>query len=206
MQVNAAPAGDQGKSASYQSGFSFSIGGGVEVGGKGASGGLQAGVSWDNSVSTTVPPMAIEAGNVGNQGTFTRYRYCTIGNTLQDCFSANQMVGVGGACRQFTVGDPQQGQTPNGRLSNVAQTVLWRVDPGTYSGSTFDITVTWKTEMATSTSKLWTVFGFPPLGPQGDCNAFGCDCGIDTKSELDTVSHTFKVPFPPTTCEETPAG
>ena len=35
VQVNAAPAGDQGKSASYTSGFSWSIFGGVEVAGKG---------------------------------------------------------------------------------------------------------------------------------------------------------------------------
>jgi hypothetical protein len=33
VQVNAAPAGDQGLSASYSSGFSFSIGGEVEIAG-----------------------------------------------------------------------------------------------------------------------------------------------------------------------------
>jgi hypothetical protein len=55
VQVDAAPAGDQGLSASYESGFSFSIGGEVEVSGDGPTGDLQAGVSWDNTVSTTVP-------------------------------------------------------------------------------------------------------------------------------------------------------
>jgi len=201
VQVNAAPAGDQGKSASYQSGFTFSIGGGVEVSGKGPTGGLQAGVTWDNSVSTTVPPLVIEAGNQGNQGTFTRYRYCTIGDTVQDCASSIQMTGVGGLCRQFVVGDPQNGQTPNGRLSNIAQTVNWQVDPGTYTGSTFDITVTWTGWLTTSTSNLW--YGFfqnrpnnGELGPSGYCNNVGCSCAIDFVSRPVKVSHTFKVPFP----------
>jgi hypothetical protein len=56
-QVNATPAGNQGKNANYQSGFSFSISGGVNVSGKGPSAGAQAGVSWSNSVQTTVPPL-----------------------------------------------------------------------------------------------------------------------------------------------------
>jgi hypothetical protein len=154
VQVNAAPAGDQGKSASYTSGFSFSIGGGVDVSGSGPSGGIQAGVAWDNSVSTTVPALAIEAGNTGNQGTFTRYRYCTVGDRPQDCRSNIQMTGASGACREFVVGDPQNGQTPNGRLSNIAQTVNWRVDPATYTGNTFDITVTFQVDLAESTSRL----------------------------------------------------
>jgi hypothetical protein len=55
VQVNASPAGDQGLSASYESGFSFSIEGEVEVSGDGTTGGLQGGVSWDNTVSTTAP-------------------------------------------------------------------------------------------------------------------------------------------------------
>jgi hypothetical protein len=203
VQVNAAPAGDQGKSASYQSGFSFSIGGGVEVTGKGPSAGFQAGVTWDNSVSTTVPPLVIEAGNQGNQGTFTRYRYCTVGDSLQDCASTIQMTGAEGSCREFHVGAPQNGQTPNGRLSNVAQTVNWRVDPGTYTGSTFDITVRFQVELTTSTSRLW-VGGFAGRRepPAGYCNPFGCSCGIESVVPLDLkiVSHTFKVPFPSTEC------
>jgi hypothetical protein len=79
VQVNAAPAGDQGLSPTYTSGFSFSIGGGVDVSGEGPSGGFQVGVAWDNSVSTTVLPFVIHAGDMGNQGTFTRYLYCTAG-------------------------------------------------------------------------------------------------------------------------------
>jgi hypothetical protein len=207
VQVNAAPAGDQGKSASYTSGFSFGIGGGVDVSGSGPSAGFQAGVTWDNSVSTTVPPLVVEAGNQGNQGTFTRYKYCTVGDRVQDCTSAIQMGGAEGLCREFVVGDPQNGQTPNGRLSNVAQTVNWQVDPGTYTGSTFDITVTFQVALATSTSYLWLASG--PFenkprdlnsGPIGYCNIFGCSCGIRTNGTAITVSHTFKMPLPSTQC------
>ena len=155
VQVNAAPAGDQGESTSYTSGFAFSIGGGVDVSGDGASGGIQAGVTWDNSVTTTVPALVLQAGDKGNQGTFTKYLYCTSGNSAQNCTSTIQMTGQSGLCQQFIVGPPQNGQTPSGRLSNVAQTVNWQVDPATYTGSTFDITVTWQAELATSTSYLW---------------------------------------------------
>jgi hypothetical protein len=69
VQVNAAPAGDQGRSSTYQSGFSFSIGGGVQVSGKGPSAGIQTGVAWSNVVATTVPPLVIHAGDMGNEGT-----------------------------------------------------------------------------------------------------------------------------------------
>ena len=203
VQANAAPAGDQGESADYESGFSFDIGGEVEVSGEGPSGGLQAGVSWDNSVSTTVPPLVIHAGDMGNEGTFTKYLYCTAGNTVENCTSTIQMTGASGFCRQFVVGAPQNGQTPNGRLSNVAQTVNWQVDPGTYTGSTFDITVTFQVELATSTSQLWydtfETGDHDFRGPKGYCNASGCSCGIDSQRTPTTVSHTFQVPRPSST-------
>jgi hypothetical protein len=205
VQVNAAPRGDQGESTSYTSGFAFSIGGGVDVSGDGPSAGIQAGVSWDNSFTTTVPALVIEAGNQGNQGTFTRYRYCTAGNSVQNCTSTIQMTAPAGLCQQFVVGRPQQGQTPNGRLSDVAQTVNWQVDPGTYTGSTFDITVTWQVELATSTSQLWVgPFRNHPNdrnpGPAGYCNVFGCSCEIASATAPIAVSHTFKVPRPSTQC------
>ena len=156
MQVDAAPAGDQGLSASYTSGFSFSIGGGVEISGDGPSGGIQAGATWENSTSITVPPLVVEAGDLPNEGAFTRYRYCTVGTTTQNCTSNIQLIDVGGACQQDVAGQPQQGQTPNGRLSDVAQTVNWQVDPATYGGSTtFDVTVTWQVNLAISQALFW---------------------------------------------------
>ncbi|MGH6919716.1 MAG: hypothetical protein ACREJ0_18665 [Geminicoccaceae bacterium] len=203
VQANAAPPGDQGLSSEYESGFSFSIDGEVEVSGEGPSGGLQAGVEWSNSVSTEVPPLVVHAGDTGNEGAFTNYLYCTGGNTVANCTSSIQMTGQSGLCQQLDVGSPQNGQTPNGRLSEVAQTVNWQVDPGTYTGSTFDITVTWTVQLATSTSKLWAdVFtNFPPTGngptgPTGDCNHWGCSCGIELVTTPITVSHTFNVSFP----------
>jgi hypothetical protein len=201
VQVDAAPSGDQGLSASYESGFSFSIDGEVEVSGEGPSGGLQAGVSWENTVSTTVPPLVIQAGDVGNQGAFTKYNYCTVGNSVENCTSSIQMVTpFAGPCQNWVVGAPQQGQTPDGRLSNVAQTVYWRVDPRTYTGATFDITVIWTVELAVSTSKLWhgtfVDRNNRNFGPTGDCNLFGCSCGIDSATTPISLSYTFHVTPP----------
>ena len=210
VQVNAAPAGDQGLSASYSSGFSFSIGGDVNVSGTGPSGGIQVGATWNNEVSTTVPPLVIQAGDKGNQGTFTQYMYCTTGSSPEDCVSSIQMTNPQGEiCQNYVVGEPQQGQTPNGRLSNVAQTVNWQVDPGTYGGATtFDITVTWQVNSLFSQAQLW--YGqFVNLNtsnasvagglPGGYCNAFGCSCAMDWLNTLDTHSLTFNVPIPSST-------
>jgi hypothetical protein len=134
---------------------------------------------------------------MGNEGTFTRYLYCTAGDSVQNCTSTIQMTGQSGACQQFVVGEPQNGQTPNGRLSNVAQTVNWQVDPSTYAGSsTFDVTVTWTVALATSTSFLWAQNLARQGGTFGYCNVFGCSCGIASQSTPTTVSQTFKVPLP----------
>lgn len=209
-QVNAVPAGDQGLSASYESGFSFSIEGEVEVSGEGPTGGLQAGVSWDNTVSTTVPPLVIQAGDLGNEGAVTAYVYCTVGNSVENCTSSIQMITpFSGPCQNWVVGPPQQGQTPDGRLSDVAQTVYWRVDPSTYTGATFDITVDWAVDLATSTSMLWNgTFQDIPfdgnIGPVGNCNFWGCNCGIDTEITPGlAVSYTFTV-IPPSSSQCSP--
>jgi hypothetical protein len=209
VQVNAAPAGNQGLSASYTSGFSFSIGGQVSVSGMGPSGGIQAGVSWNNQVSTTVPPLVIEAGDMGNQGTFTRYKYCTVGSTPQDCMSTIQMVTPpnSGLCENFAVGEPQQGQTPNGRLSNVAQTVTWQVDPATYGGETFNITVSYQVNYAFSQALLWHgPFTDLNTGQQstdpdlnGYCNLFGCSCEMPYLPYFTRYNVFFHVPIPSST-------
>jgi hypothetical protein len=198
VQVNAEPAGDQGQSADYSSGFSFNLTGDVSIEGV-----IQAGVSWDNEVTTTVPALVIDAGDMGNEGRFTRYLYCTIGSTAEDCTSNIQMTNPSGdICLNYIVGQPQQGQTPNGSLSDVAQTVYWQVDPATYGGNTtFDVTVTWQVNMAFSQGLFWNgqfidknagIRG----GPSGYCNLFGCSCMLPFTSNIDTHSLTFQVPIP----------
>ena len=205
VQVDAAPAGDQGLSADYTSGFSFSIGGEVEISGDGPTGGIQTGATWENDVTTTVPPLVIHAGDMGNEGAFTRYQYCTVGTTFQDCTSNIQLINVGAPCQQDVAGQPQQGQTPDGRLSDLAQTVNWQVDPATYGGATtFDITVTWQVNMAISQALFWPGQFIDPNTDQmsplsGGCNVFGCSCSFPVASNVDTHSLTFQVPIPSST-------
>jgi hypothetical protein len=111
-------------------------------------------------------------------------------------------------CPSNSVGFPQQGQTPDGRLSAVAQTVYWQVDPATYGGSeTFDITVTWQVLMALSQDLLW--YGEynqaihpdqPPEGPiNGYCNGLYCNCLMPFTQTLDPHTVTFLVPIPSST-------
>ena len=201
VQTNASPEGSQGQSTSYRSGFSFSLGGSVNISGDGPTAGLQAGVTWSQSVQTTVPALVIHAGDAGNEGTFTQYSYCTAGTTVEDCTSTIQATGQTGTCNDYIIGDPQNGQTPDGRLSDLGQS-----DPASYGDDTsFEVTVNWEANLATSTSNLWwgafpsPVFG--AVGPTGTCDAFGCSCdiGSNTKSTVET-NHTFKVPFPSTDC------
>jgi hypothetical protein len=155
-------------------------------------------------VTTTVPPLVVAAGDMGNQGTFTRYQYCTLGTSPEDCTSNLQLINVGGLCDADVIGPPQQGQTPNGRLSDVAQTVYWQVDPATYGGSgTFDVTVTWQVNIATTQALFWNsyfrdIWSGRTGGPAtiGSCNLFGCSCAAPFTSSVDAHSLTFKVPIP----------
>ena len=207
IQLNAKPAGNQGVSSTYTSGFSWSSGGGVDISGDGPSGGIQVGVTWSNDVSTTTVPLLLSAGDRGNQGTFTRYQYCTVGNSLANCDSNIKISNPpNDICHDYIVQQPQQGQTPNGRLSDVAQTVQWQVDPTTYGGSTtFDVTVTWQVDMAFSQAMLWwgeflDRRNHTDGGPLGSCNSFGCSCSMPFNESIDTHSLTFKVPFPSQKC------
>jgi hypothetical protein len=75
-QLNAAPAATQGQASTYTSGFSFTIGGSVNVSANGPSGGLSAGAMWINTTATTVPPLLIDVGNTGNEGAFWNFQYC----------------------------------------------------------------------------------------------------------------------------------
>src|SRR5262249_8197541 len=70
IQIGAAPSGSQGQTTTYTSGFSFTIGGTVNVSSSGPGGGISFGATWDNTTSTTVPPLIVAAGNTGNEGAF----------------------------------------------------------------------------------------------------------------------------------------
>ena len=206
IQDKASPSGDQGKSTSYSSGFSFTIGGGVNISGAG----FQSGATWSQSVSTTVPALVVEAGigNTRSESMYTNYVYCTEGDSVENCVSTIQATGQSGACKDYVIDDAQPGQGPNGSLSDIGQSVKWLVQADTYAASTntYDITVNWDVELATSTARLWggafeTIDFVGPVGPTGNCNVFGCSCSIgsSTSSAIKT-SHTFKVPLPSMDC------
>jgi hypothetical protein len=200
---------DYTKSGDYRSGIRSAFPGPVNVSGNGPSSGIQPhGVFFNNEISTQVPPLVTHVTlGESEERAKTQYLYCTSGDRFENCRSTIQMTGAAGLCFEYVVGDPQTGQTPNGRLSGVSQTALWHVDPASYTGPTFDITVTFEAELATSTSNLWIgKFGLvkpvpgPRIGPEGYCDKFGCWCKIDSQRMPIQVSHTFKVPRPSTEC------
>ena len=204
-QVSASPSGNQGRSTQYTNSFSFNLGVDVNVSGDGPQAGLQAGASWSKSVSTTVPALVVEAGDiVSDLGAYTKYEYCTEGGSAEDCVSTIQMAPGSNVCQDYIVGQPQNGQTPNGRLSSTLQAAAWQVDSNSYSAGTsyYDLKVTWDTVLATSTSRLWggameNTGPWSGIGPTGSCNSFGCSCSISSKTtQTVATSFTFKVPLP----------
>lgn len=204
LQLNAAPAATQGRSATLQNGFSFGIAGSVNVSGNGPQAGLSAGATWSNMQSTTVPPLELEVGNQGNEGAFWTFRYCTDGeepDEHSDCTSHVQTTRD--VCRarfgDFSGTNPQQGQTPDGKLSNSVQSVHWQQPTSGRTASSFDIEVQFTPVIATTTANLWVPTGRE--GADAGCNAAGCDCVSSTTSARLTKSVTFKVPYPSTVCQ-----
>ncbi len=204
LQIDAAPPATQGRSATLQNGFSFGIAGSVNVSGKGPQAGLSAGATWSNIESTTVPPLQLEVGNQGNEGAFWTFKYCTDGeepDEHSDCTSHVQTTKD--VCRaqlgDFSGTNPQQGQTPSGKLSNSVQSVHWEQPTSGRTAGSFDIDVQFTPVIATTTANLW--------GPTGKdnanagCNGAGCDCVSTTTSARLTQSITFKVPYPSTVCQ-----
>jgi len=215
LQLNASPAATQGTSSTYTAGFAFEIQGGVNISGSGPEAGFQASATWSNETSTTVPPLLIDASNPGGgQGVDWKFRYCTAGSDAASgqCVSHVQMAPPNpdtflSVCVNYRMGDPQHGQTPNGKFSDATQTVYWRALPSTRqdpSRQTFDITVTFTASLANSTETRlwWTEFDqIPPKhGPIGYCNVFGCSCSNATEEIPVKLTYTFQVPFPSTVC------
>ena len=214
-QTAAAPAATQGQQASVTSGFSFTIGGTVNVSAKGPGGGVSTSATWNNTTTTTVPPLIVEAGNTGpnHEGAFWSFKYCTTGlepDPGTDCTSHVQMVKD--VC-QAQLGDPssgsnpQQGQTPDGKLSNVAQSAHWTAGPDTrVDAPNFEIEVAFTANLAYTVAHLGTG-AKDALGnvidpdPDVGCNEFGCACVSETAPYPDSQSFVFKVPFPSTDCQ-----
>jgi hypothetical protein len=207
-QLNAAPAATQGQATSYTSGFSFTIGGTVNVSG----GGISAGATWVNTTQTTVPPLIVAVSNTGNEGVDWTFKYCTTGlepDPGTDCTGHVQMVKD--VC-QAQLGDdsganPQQGQTPDGKFSNAVQSAHWEALPDTRVGSTFDIEVAFTANLGNTIAHLGTGVKNAEgdvIDPDPDvgCNQFGCACVSETQVTPQSKSFVFKVPFPSTTCTQ----
>ena len=204
-QLDAAPAATQGQQTNYTSGFSFSIGGNVNVSGLG----ISAGATWNNTTQTTVPPLIVDVGNTVNQGVDWNFEYCTTGlepDPGTNCTGHVQMVRD--VC-QAQLGndsgtDPQQGQTPVGKFSNAVQSAHWQQDSAKRMGSTFDIEVVFQANTANTIAHLNGDFAFPPpvdSDPIQGCNVDGCACVSVTTPVPVSKSFTFQIPFPSTTCQ-----
>lgn len=204
VQLDAAPGATQGEQTTYSSGFSFSIGGTVNVSSAGPAGGIAAGAAWTNIVQTTVPPLIVEVGNTGNEGVFWKFKYCTTGlepDPGTNCTSHVQMVKD--VC-QAQLGDdsgtnPQQGQTPLGKFSDAVQSAHWQASSAQRAGDTFDIDVGFVAAIGTTTAHLGygSVTGPDPIA---GCNIYGCACVSTTQIDPVSASFTFEIPYPATKC------
>jgi hypothetical protein len=202
-QLNAAPAATQGQATSYTSGFSFSIGGTVNVSAMGPGGGVSLGATWSNTTQTTVPPLIVDVSNTGNEGVEWDFKYCTTGlepDPGTNCTGHVQMVKD--VC-QAQLGDdsgtnPQQGQTPVGKFSNAVQSAHWQQDSAARQGTTFDVEVAFQAQTANTIAHL-NLNGYPD--PIQGCNAFNCGCVSITKPDPVVKSFTFEIPYPATACK-----
>lgn len=208
-QIDAAPAATQGQATTYQSGFSFSIGGTVNVSGMGPGAGISAGATWANVTVTTVPPLIVEVQNAGPpnvEGVDWTFEYCTTGLEPDPGDCTNHVQMVKDVC-QAQLGDtdsgtnPQQGQTPVGKFSNAVQSAHWEADPDTrVNNNTFDIEVNFEARLATTIAHL-NRGPFTGPDPNTGCNVSSCACVSETQPTPVSKSITFEVPFPSTKCE-----
>jgi hypothetical protein len=210
IQTEAKPPAQQGQATSYTSGFSWTLGGTVNVNGMGPGAGLSGGVTWNNSTTTTVPPVRLDLSQTPHgEGAQWTYRYCTTGlepDAGGNCTNHVQMVKD--VCQaqlgDFSGTNPQQGQTAKGAFSDAVHTALWQAGKDTRTGTTFDITVSVTPTIGNTTANLWSA-------EAGDAAHAGCntsDCACVSKTEktqlTDGGSYTFKIPLPSTICTPPP--
>ena len=208
-QQNAKPEAQQGQSTLYASGFSWSIGGGVNVNGKGPGAGITGGVTWNNTTTTTSPPIKLDLSQTATgQGALWTWNYCTTGQEPDangNCTNHVQMVKD--VCSTAQLGDfsgtnPQQGQTTKGAFTDAVHTVLWQAGPDTRIGqSTFDITISAIPTIGNTTVHLWGNSIYDRGYRTGNCDWNNCNCASKTEATpLVEATYTFKIPLPSTTC------
>ena len=205
-QTDAKPPAQQGQATTYTSGFSFSLGGTVNVNGMGPGAGLSAGLTWNNSTQTTVAPVELDLSQTTNQGARWTYRYCTGGEEPDAGGNCTSHVQTAKDVCRAQLGDstgtnPQQGQRPVGAFTDAVHTALWQAGPDTRTGkSTFDIEVTITPNIGYTTANLWGATGNDPT--HAGCDPNNCDCVSNTiKTPLTGGSYIFKIPLPSTTCQ-----
>jgi hypothetical protein len=170
----------------------------------GPNGGIQVGATWSNTTTSAVPPLLVDATNVGGQGVQWNFQYCTTGDSSANCVQHIQMVGQSGICHNFQMGDPQHGQTPGGKFSNAVQTGYWVGQPQSRVGPTFDFDVSFTARLAATGSKLWwgpLSLAEPAFEVVGECNVFYCDCVNHTEESPVSANFTFQIDFPSTLCQ-----
>jgi hypothetical protein len=220
-QVNAQPMGNQGRPTTYSNGFTFNLGGTVNVSGSGPGAGISVGLSWSNTSSIMVPAMEFDLSQLPNEAAQWTFQYCTSGDEPDpdtDCTNHVQMTSQHDCQGYFgdqtvprTGTNPQNGQTPQGALTDAVQTALWRAGPDTRVGtSTFDIAVSVIPKIGHTTANLWGagntgnrpyIDGSPP-----GCNSFNCECvSRTTMTPLTGGSYTFQLPLPSTFCPIIPS-
>lgn len=205
VQTDAKPPASQGQATTYTSGFSFNLGGTVNISGNGPSAGISAGMTWTNTQATTVPPLELDLSQTDNQGADWTFKYCTGGEEPDPDTNCTSHVQTAKDVCRAQLGDnsgtnPQQGQTKDGAFTDAVQTVLWQAGPNTRQGrTTFDIEVTVTPNIGVTTAHLW---GAVLEQADAGCNTSNCDCVSNTNTtQLPGGSYVFKVPLPSTTCE-----
>ena len=174
----------------------------------GPSAGISAGVTWNNTSSTTVPAIELDLSQTGNEGAKWTFKYCTTGYEADpdtNCTNHVQTTDLGtcvGYFGDFTNTNPQQGQTPKGAFTDAVQTALWVAGPDTRVGSsTFDIFVSVTPIIGNTTANLW---GSVPYtlsdGSPAGCNSVNCECVSRTTATPLTGGHTFQLPLPSLLC------
>ena len=205
-QTDAKPPAQQGQATTYTSGFSFNLGGTVNVS-PGAA--LSAGLTWNNLTATTVAPVQLDLSQTTNQGALWSYRYCTGGEEPDAGGSCTSHVQTAkDVCRRAQLGDstgtnPQQGQGPVGAFTDAVHTALWQAGPDTRTGkSTFDIDVTITPTIGYTTANLWSNYQEDRSWRNAGCNQYNCDCvSYTNKIPLTGGSWIFKIPLPLTICQ-----